>query len=471
MSICRGTALGLLTVGLLTGCATQGPPAPERRNVILFLGDGMGMTTVTAARILAGQLQGATGEENLLSFEQFPEVALVKTYNTDAQVPDSAGTMSAIMTGEKTRIGVFGISAEVVQNDCAAALQHQLPTLLEMAEDAGFATGVVTTTRITHATPGATYAHVPNRDWESDAQVPPAAAEAGCRDIARQLAEFAHGDGIEVLLGGGRGAFLPTGAVDPEYQQPGGIRQDGRNLVEEWLAGREGRQYVWNLAQFQALPAEGGQVLGLFEPSHMQYEVDRAADRGGEPSLAEMTRFAIQRLQRNDKGFFLMVEGGRIDHGHHAGNAHRALTDAIAFAEAVAAATELTDSANTLILVTADHSHTLSISGYPQRGNPILGKVVPPAGEAATDSEGRPYTTLSYANGPGFREEVPDLTDVDTTARDFLQVATLPMASETHGGEDVAAYARGLNAEALEGVIEQNRLFFIMRDALMPGAR
>jgi alkaline phosphatase len=476
--------LGLLGAGLVGGCATVEQPsmsaqpaaqspaqAPTQRNVILFLGDGMGVSTVTAARILAGQLAGATGEEHSLAFERFPEVALVKTYNVDAQVPDSAGTMSAIMTGEKTRIGVFGISAAANQNDCAAALANELPTLLEMAEQAGFATGVVSTTRITHATPGATYAHVPNRDWESDGQLPPEAVEQGCRDIARQFAEFPHGDGIEVVLGGGRGAFLPAETPDPEHPGLTGARRDGRNLVDEWLAGGADRRYVWNLEQFQALPPGEGQVLGLFEPSHMQFEIDRPADEAGEPSLAEMTRFAIDRLRRNERGFFLMVEGGRIDHAHHGGNAHRALTDTIAFADAVAAAAELTDPADTLILVTADHSHTLTIAGYPRRGNPILGKVVPPVGEAATDAEGRPYTTLGYANGPGYQPVVPDLTDVDTTAPDYRQMATLPMASETHGGEDVPAYARGLNAAGVQGVMEQNSLFQVMRDALFPEAR
>jgi len=465
-------ALGLVALGGLAGCATQqSAPEPAKRNVILFLGDGMGVSTVTAARILAGQLQGQTGEEHLLAFETFPELALVKTYNTDAQVPDSAGTMSAIMTGEKTRIGFISVAGLVSHDDCARALENELPTLLELAEQAGLATGVVTNTRITHATPAATYAHAPNRNWESDAQLPPAAVEQGCRDLARQLVEFGHGDGIEVMLGGGRSPFFPESAADPEYEQLAGVRRDGRNLVDEWLAGADGRRYVWNLEQFQALPPHEGQVLGLFEPSHMQFEIDRSADQGGEPSLAEMTRFAIERLARNEEGFFLMVEGGRIDHAHHAGNAYRALTDTVAFADAVAAAVALTDPAETLILVTADHSHTLTLSGYPQRGNPIFGKVVPPAGESAADAEGRPYTTLSYANGPGHRETVPDLTDVDTTDPDFLQVATLPMESETHGGEDVAAYAQGLNAESLNGIIEQNLLFDIMRDALLPGAR
>jgi alkaline phosphatase len=463
-----------LALIVLASCAAQSDrprSAPDSRNVILFLGDGMGISTVTAARILAGQLQGHPGEEHALSFESFPNVALIKTYNTDSQVADSAGTMAAIMTGQKTRIGFINVSANVSRNDCAGALQNEVPSLLQMAADAGLATGIVSTARITHATPAATYAHVPNRNWESDAQLPPAAVEQGCRDIARQMIEFDRDNGIDVMLGGGRSLFFPEGVPDPEYPELAGMRRDGRNLVAEWLDGGAERHYVWRTEDFEALPADRGQVLGLFEPSHMQFEADRAADPAGEPSIEAMTRFAIQRLQAAGTGFFLMVEGGRIDHAHHAGNAYRALTDTIAMADAVAAAVELTDPRETLIVVTADHSHTLTLSGYPRRGNPILGKVETPLGELGRDSAGRPYTTLSYANGPGFREVLPDLTTVDTTERDFLQVATVPMSMETHGGEDVAAYAIGVNAEALRGVMEQNRIFDVLRDGLFPGRR
>jgi len=462
----------LLGVVVLSGCAVASVgTGPGPRNVILFLGDGMGVSTVTAARILAGQAAGQTGEEYVLPFETFPSVALVKTYNTNAQVPDSAGTMSAIMTGEKTNIGIFGVRPVVQQNDCAGALANELPTLLEAAEDNGLATGVVSTARITHATPGATYAHVPNRNWEADVAMPAAAIEAGCRDIARQLVEFAHGDGIDVVLGGGRAAFLPKGTADPEYPQVTGARGDGANLVTAWLSGSADRHFVWNRDQLSSVPATG-QVLGLFEPSHMQYEADRNDGPEGEPSIAEMTAFAIRRLERQSaatgKGYFLMVEGGRIDHGHHDGNAYHSLTDAVAMADAVQVAMDLTKENNTLIVVTADHSHTMTISGYPRRGNPILGKVETAPGELAMDAAGRPYTTLSYANGPGYREELPDLTDVDTLAPDFLQLATIPLGAETHGGEDVAAYARGPNSDALRGVIEQNLIYDVMRGALFP---
>lgn len=473
----KGAALGAVLALAAGGCATGGPHAPHvepaaaPRNVILFLGDGMGVSTVTAARIFAGQSRGGHGEEHALSFERFDNVALVKTYNTDAQVADSAGTMSAIVTGVKTRIGHISVPPVVAHNDCAAALDNEIPTLLELAEQQGLATGIVTTTRITHATPAATYAHVPNRNWESDAQLPEAAVTEGCRDIARQLVEFDHGDGIEVMLGGGRLAFLPDAAADPEYPALRGVRTDGRDLVAEWVGGTPGRHYVWNRAQLDALTPDGrSQVLGLFEPSHMRYEADRADDPAGEPSLAEMTAFAVQHLAARGAGYFLLVEGGRIDHGHHAGNAYRALGDTVAFAEAVAVARQLTSAADTLILVTADHSHTLTISGYPKRGNPILGKVVTPLETLAADAAGRPYTTLGYANGPGHRAELPDLTEVDTTHRDFLQPATVPLESETHGGEDVPAYADGPGAEGVRGVMEQHRLFDVMRRVLLPGS-
>ena len=258
-----------------------------------------------------------------------------------------------------------------------------------------------------------------------------------------------------------------AGYPDPEYLNEIGVRADGRNLVDEWLKAGADRSYVWNTQQFSMLdPGASGPVLGLFEPTAMQFEADRITAGEGEPSLAGMTAFAINSLQGSKPGFFLMVEGGRIDHAHHYGTAYRALTDTLALDAAVAEALALTDPAHTLILVTADHSHTFTIAGYPRRGNPILGKVEVAPGKYSLDAGGKPYTTLGYSNGPGYREEYPDLTDVDTGALDYLQVAGVPTASETHGGEDVAAYAHGLGAHRLGGVIEQNLLYDVMFEAL-----
>jgi alkaline phosphatase len=455
------------------------PQNRSARNVILFVGDGMGVTTLTAARIFEGQLRGRSGEENRLYFEDFPYLALSKTYSWDQQTSDSAPTMTAMITGYKAREGMLSVDHLTGRGECRAEelQRHVLPTLLEQAALAGKAVGVVSTARLTHATPAATYAHTPMRDWESDADLPP-----GCqvKDIARQLIEVSPAvrEQLKVAMGGGRSNFLPKTQRDPEYGKPG-KRQDGRDLVTEWRQTRgENSAVVMDRLAFEtADPAHVDHLLGLFENSHMQYELDRAQDKSGEPSLSEMTEKAIRILQKERKGFFLHVEGGRVDHAHHAGNAKRALMEVVELARAVRKARELTDADETLIIVTADHSHVFTMAGYPHRGNDILGVVqeVPEEDghelEAKKDQRGLPYTTLGYANGPGWRDPHGhaghrlDLSEVDTAADDFKQEATIPLESETHGGEDVPVYAVGPMAHLVHGSMEQNWIYHVMRRA------
>jgi alkaline phosphatase len=299
-------------------------------------------------------------------------------------------------------------------------------------------------------------------------------------DIARQLVDFHVRDasfngrtsrGLEVAMGGGRSNFLTAADPDPEDKDAKGKRKS-RNLVNEWT-GRGG-SFVYDQKGFDAIdPAKTGPVLGLFERSHMEFELDRAKDTAGEPSLTQMTEKAIGILKRSPKWFFLMVEAGRIDHGHHGGNAKRALTDAVELSRAVQRATELVGD-DTLIIVTADHSHAFSMVGYPTRGNPILGLVVTnddltglPKTEPSKAKDGKPYTTLGYMNGPGaVSGERADLSSVDTTADDFRQQALVPMDSESHGGEDVVIYARGPQAYLIEGTMEENAIYFVMARAL-----
>ncbi len=462
------------------------------KNVIVFLGDGMSITTITAARIYEGQQKGGSGEENRLSFENFPATALSRTYETDFQTPDSAGTMTAIMSGVKTRAGLIGVDQVTERGNCASDRGNETVSALELAAVAGQSTGVVTTTRITHATPAATYGHIADRDWETDTEIPEKQRAPDCIDLARQLVEFPFGHGINVALGGGRTEFMPADQRDPEYSGLPGKRLDGRDLIAAWNK-QDGAAYVWNETELKVIdPSKTTHLLGLFEPEHMKYETERAKDTAGEPSLSEMTRAALTILKKNPKGFFLMVEGGRIDHGHHAGNAYRALTETIEFSHAVQTAVDMTSADDTLILVTADHSHTLTFAGYPARGNPILGKVRGSSGEGApsknlaVDATGRPYATLSYANGPGYagasdrqpegakryphnptayspaKEGRPELADVDTEAPDYEQESTMPLASETHSGEDVAVFARGPGSDAVRGSLEQNALFHVI---------
>lgn len=454
------------------------------KNVILFIGDGMGVSTVTAARILEGQNRGSPGEENALSFDAFDRTALIKTYSVDQQTADSAPTATAIMTGYKVKGFAISVGPEVSrrEGDYARIEPYVLETLLERAEARGLSTGIVSTARVTHATPAANYAHTPNRDWERAGQLP---AGATLLDIAAQLIERQKtGNGIEVVLGGGREMFLPEIQADPEYPQQAGRRTDGRDLSAEWLAAQPRSAYVWNKVDFDALDTRKvSHLLGLFEPSHMQFEADQANDAAGEPSLADMTRKSIEILSRNRQGFYLMVEAGRIDHAHHAGNAYRALTDTIALSDAVRVAMQATDPRDTLILVTADHSHTMTIAGYPRRGNPILGLARGPGEkDFSRDHRGRPYTTIGYANGRGYaslevggetRYGFPiaagrqdDLSSVDTTDQGFHQEALVGLIAETHGGEDVPLYAYGAGSTLVGGTMEQNEIYHVIRAAL-----
>lgn len=446
------------------------------KNIILFLGDGMGISTVTAARILEGQLRGESGEENRLSFENFPFTAFSKTYSTNQQTSDSAPTMSAIVTGVKTNEGIISLNRNSVRGDYRSAAGNEQKSILSYAEEAGKSTGLVTTARITHATPAACYAHSPDRDWESDADIfarSKDAFNASFPDIARQLVEFKSGDGVDVILGGGRSKFLKRDEADPEYPDRRGERLDGRDLTAEWQNKHPDGKFVWNREQFEAIDtSKTKKIFGLFEPSHLRFEFDRKTDKSGEPSLSEMTAKAIDVLSQNKKGFFLMVEGGRIDMAHHDGNAFRALTETIEFSNAVKTALNKVNLDETLIIVTADHSHTFTIGGYPARGNNILGLVreagpgLEPEKDPKLDLQKKPMTTLGYANGPGYRGGTrPLLSDSEVTSPNFKQEAAVPLTSETHGGEDVPIFADGVNAYLIRGSMEESWLFYIMADA------
>ncbi|MFT4926998.1 MAG: alkaline phosphatase [Phenylobacterium sp.] len=478
----------------VTGSQAQTAIATARgqaKNVILFVGDGMGMSTVTAARILEGQNNGQLGEENTLSFGHFPFVGLAKTYNVDAQTPDSAGTMTAMMSGVKTDAGVIGVAETVQRGDCGSQAGNNLLTALELAEISGKSTGIISTARITHATPAATYAKSVERNWEDISDMP---ASSPCQDIASQLVNFEANlearfsnldiDGIEVAFGGGRRHFLPK---DSAFNSPDasssieGDRTDGLDLTAQWQSNYPNGQYVFDQQGFDAIDgATTERAFGLFNESHMQYEADRGNDIAGEPSLSEMTSKAIDILDNNPKGFFLMVESGRIDHGHHAGSAYSALTDTIEFSNAVQAAVNATNPEDTLIIVTADHSHVFTIAGYPKRGNPILGKVIGVGSDTPTlAADGMPYTTVGYTNGPGVQdfgqqtnadavyEATPvtgrvDLSTIDTEAAGFHQEALVPRSSETHAGEDVGIYAFGPGAHLVTGTNEQSVIFHVM---------
>ncbi|XP_022104207.1 alkaline phosphatase-like isoform X3 [Acanthaster planci] len=434
------------------------------KNIVFFVGDGMGVSTVTGARIFKGQQEGMTGEETVLAWEKFSSVAFSKAYNTDRQVPDSAGTATAFFCGVKTKWQLVGLDDSAVVGDCRSSLNAAVDSVMIDAEKEGKATGFVTTTRVTHATPACLYAHSPDREWENNGDIPEKEAALGCTDIAHQLVTL--GKNTKVILGGGRREMTPTNFSDYEYPFLKGRRTDGRNLIDEWLASKDCQtsHFVWNREQFDHVePEKTEYLLGLFEPSHMQYE----AERTDEPSIAEMTEKAIRILQKDKDGFFLMVEAGRIDHAHHSSFSGHAFKETVALEAAVTKAMELTNESDTLVIVTADHSHTMTISGHSSRGNPILG-----LSDLEIGDDNLPYTTVSYANGPGGAAELKSykatgkrrrLTDKDTGILRFIQPALVPMRGETHAGEDVAIYANGPMSHLFHGVHEQNYMAHVVR--------
>lgn len=444
---------------------------PKAKNVIIFVGDGMGISTITAGRIYAGQKRGLDGESYQLAMESLPHMALSRTFSHDYQVADSASTATSMVAGIKTRSGVLGVTSAVPRGNCASQDGNGTDTLFELAERNGLATGILSTARLTHATPASTYAESANRNWEDDSSF--GNENVGdCKDIAAQLIDWAAGDGFEVAMGGGRRNFMTDETFDPEYTDQTGRRGDERDLVIAWTAKSDAHDVIYTGEDFAATNFDSDvRVLGLFEPSHMQYEYDRAEDPGTEPSLADLTKAAITRLSRNQDGYVLMVEGGRIDHAHHGVNAARALEDTDAFDQAVAIALEMTSTEDTLIIVTADHSHTMTMAGYPRRNNPILGKVVYETGATARGDDGLPYTTLGYANGQSACRTLEngnttcsrsDLSEVDTTDKNYQQQALVFMGSETHGGEDVAIFASGPGSDLVRGVMDQQEIFHVM---------
>lgn len=478
MNFNRLTAASLI-FATLSGCSGSGRDATNEvveapKNVIFFLGDGMGMTTMTAARIYA------VGEDGELTVDTFPETAFVKTFSNDAQVTDSAPSMSAYMTGVKMNNEVLSMSTDTLAKDPVADANNNklanacgpdngtpVTTLLEVAKSKGLSTGVVTTTRITHATPAATYSHICHRDLENDIA---AALVPGGPGFNSALGA----DGIDVILGGGTQFFTPVAQ--------GGKRSDGRDLIAEMKA--KGYTYAANATEFKAIDSgTATRMAGLFTPSHMSYDLDR--DPAKEPSLADMTTKAMEVLTKNQKGYFLMVEGGRIDHALHETTAKKALQDTVAFDSAIKAAIDkarTTDPElkNTLIVVTADHDHTLVLNGYAKRtgktsaGNPgVLGLLKNYGdGSIAKDLDGAPFTILGFGNGEnrtqGSRTSMASLDDNTVGAATYHQEAVVRTAAggETHGGTDVFLGAIGKGAETFHGTIDNTQVFGLVRNAV-----
>uniref|UniRef100_A0A182J4L8 Alkaline phosphatase n=1 Tax=Anopheles atroparvus TaxID=41427 RepID=A0A182J4L8_ANOAO len=424
------------------------------KNVIMFLGDGLSIPTLAATRVYLGD------ESTELSFERFPYVGLSKTYCANVQVADSACTATAYLAGVKANYGTIGLSAAAALGDCQAQndTANHVHSIAKWAQDSGLSTGFVTTTEVTNASPAGVYAHTANRNWEYNGAIEKDGFDPNvCHDIATQLIHGAVGKNMRVIMGGGRREFLPTYETDIDGTR--GRRTDGVDLIKHWQHHHAHQQsaYVQNRVQLLETDTtrETEYLLGLFSSKHLPYHLD--ADEQQMPSLTEMVSKAMDVLERNGDGYFLFVEGGRIDHGHHYTQPIRAFDETVEFAKAIEMARSRTSQDNTLIVVTADHSHTMTMSGYSSRKNDILGVN---NGQRADDE--LPYATISYANGPGYdrnvrgRETRLDLNRVDMRDKSFAFPSTVPLGLETHGGDDVAVFASGPWAHLFSGTYEQH---------------
>ncbi|WP_208278518.1 alkaline phosphatase [Massilia oculi] len=463
----------------LAGCATT-PPASNQstaaqgvnavdhraKNVIFFLGDGMGINTLTAARIFAA------GEDGDLAIDKLPESAFVKTFSNDAQVTDSAASMAAYMTGVKQNNNVVSMSfgtrsiapgkdangnalVSRCENGTAAV------TLLELAKRRGMAVGVVTNTSVTDATPASTYAHACHRKLETDIAASLVPGGAGYNAALGER-------GLDVLFGGGAQNFTPFAR--------GGKRADNRDLLAE--LGSKGFRVVNDTAQFAALQP-GQPAVGLFAPNHMDFDATR--DPARQPALPAMATKAIDLLAPNKNGFFLMVEGGLIDHALHATLGKRALQETVTYNAALQAAIDRMETLdpglkNTLIVATADHDHTLILNGYAARTgkttptNPgVIGLVRNADGKPALDGKGQPYTIIGFGTGEQRHagDRTAHLTDEVVTRDDYHQEAVVRTrtGAETHGGSDVYLGATGANAELFRGTIDNTRVFNLIKTA------
>lgn len=274
---------------------------------------------------------------------------------------------TAYLSGVKGRGETIGLNGQATLADCLDGMDptKRTESIASWAMTADKAAGIVTTTRVSHASPAGAYAHVALRYWENDLEV----RLDGCDsdyvdDVTEQLVHGDVGKKLKVIFGCGSRQFLNRSLSEHGNR---GYREDGKNLLEDWKQMNPSRVYVSNRDDLMEVnPKTVSEVLGLFDNSHCTYNLNVKRDglESEKPSLKEMTERAIDILSENENGFFLFVEGGRIDHGHHETRAKYALDETLEFAKAVEAAVAKVNVEETLIVVTADHAHAMTISGY-----------------------------------------------------------------------------------------------------------
>lgn len=377
---------------------TGGRSLPDKpRNVIFFIADGYGPSGITMARDYGRAIHG----EDALPIDAFL-TGTVQTYSYNRRVTDSAASATAYASGVKTYSGAIGVDADTLV----------VGTLIEAAERAGMQTGLVSTAKITHATPAAFSAHVASRDWEA------------------RIADQQIRKGIELLLGGGRNHYLP--------QVQGGTRKDSVDAIQK--AQEFGYQYIEDRSELFGdvrLP-----LLGLFSRDHMAYEIDRALT--GEPSLAEMTGRALELLEPSESGFFLMVEAGRIDHAAHVNDPATWIRDVRAYNEAIEVALAFAErDGNTLIVATSDH----------ETGGLSVGRAIEHKSFYDWKPEALAHTDISIER---FMKELEYRTLVGHSADSLLDF-TRQMIHHSFGLTDSTEALLGIASQAIWRAVETNR--------------
>ncbi|MCL4424291.1 MAG: alkaline phosphatase [Firmicutes bacterium] len=454
------------------------------KNVILFIGDGLSLPIRTAARVVSrGLTEGKTN--SWLEMDAMEVAGFITTSGMDSLVTDSANSASAYATGHKSVVNAMGVYPDNTTNTLD---DPRVENIIELAKRVrGMSTGLITTSDITDATPAAMFGHTRRR---SDSLA-----------LVDQMLE--DGRRPDVILGGGSKWFLPKSI-------PGSKRKDERNVLGEFE--KLGYTLAGNNTDLTRLdPKSQRKVLGLFNLGNMNVYIDKRVTRHPEvlgnfpdqPVLWDMTQKAIDILSQNPQGFFLMVEGASIDKQAHALDWERTVWDTIEMDKAVGVAKAFAaKNPDTLIIVVADHSHGMSITGTYTEKDGKKGR------EAVRVYANAGFPTFTYQNGDGFPDQVnPDVTlaigwgnhpdyyedykfnptplspavmvggkAIANPKRDSggeLRSGNLPSnaSSEVHTADDVPLTASGPGSEYLSGVKDNTEVFFAMVQALGLDAR
>jgi len=455
---------------------------PRRaRNVILFIGDGMSVANRTAARILSkGIKEGKYYGQ--LAFDDMPHMALLGTSGVDSIITDSANSMSAYTTGHKSSVNALGVYVSRAKDNLA---HPKVETITELVKRrTKMAVGIVSDAEVEDATPAGMVAHTRRR---------------ADKDIITEQLFLSRAD---VIMGGGSAYFLPQ-------KTPGSKRKDDNDFVD--LFARDGFRIATTDAEMKAAAANPAttRLLGLFHPDNMDGALDRRFLKKGtvdkfpnQPDVADMTRAAIEVLSRNKDGFVLMVEAGLIDKYNHPLDWERSVYDTIMLSNAVQVAKDWANGRNdTLIIVTPDHTHGVSVVGTVDdaKPGPEMRDKVGVYSEAGfpnypePDKDGYPPSVdvsrrlaMFYGNFPDhyetFRPKL-DGPNVPAVSKDKLYVANeqykdvpgamlrignLPRSADTgtHTADDALLTAAGPGAEEFHGFMENVEVFRVMVDAL-----